>query len=221
MIIEKELKSKAITVKSFDNIEHCIYLKNIATFGDSMTFADYSLHDHKHRFCAWAASTAAMASPKCKFSVEIGKKILESADVEESIQQIPKIKSQDKFDEWHKDMCNRLISKAKNFNIKGSFTFGVAAKLLNCYLKSYFIDHLDQFKFIHPPIDRELLKKLADNDIGEKKDFWRSKKNKGWSKFEEKDYSEIIKNIKETLNKIDGSSSLWKIEYYWVGYQSK
>ena len=186
-----------------------------------MTFADYSLHDHKHRFSVWVASTAAMASPKCSFTVEIGKKILESADIEKSIQSIPKIKTQDKFDKWHTDICNRLISKAKNFNIKGSFTFGVAAKLLNCYLKSYFIDHLDRLKFIHPPIDRLLLLKLADKNFGDNKRFWGKKAKKGWSNFEKEDYSEVIKNIKETLNKIDGSSSLWKIEYYWVGYQSK
>jgi len=186
-----------------------------------MTFADYSLHDHKHRFSAWAASTAARASrKKCHFSVEEGKKILESVDIEESIQRIPKIETQGKFDEWHIDICNHLILKAKSHSIQG-FTFGVAAKLLNCYLKSYFIDYLDELKFIHPPIDRLLLKKLADNNIGEIEGFWRDKEKKGWSNFEEKDYSEVIKNIKETLNKIDDSSSLWKIEYYWVGYQSK
>jgi hypothetical protein len=186
-----------------------------------MTLAIYSLHDHKHRFSAWAASTAAMASPKCKFSVEIGKKILESADIEESIQSIPKIKTQDKFDKWHTDMCNRLISKARNFNFKGSFTFGVAAKLLNCYLKSYFIDHLGQLKFIHPPIDRLLLKELADKNLGNNKRFWGEKEKRGWSNFTEEDYSEVIKNIKETLHEIDDSSGLWKIEYYWVGHQSK
>jgi hypothetical protein len=186
-----------------------------------MTFAAYSLHDHKHRFSVWAASTAArQARTKCHFSVEEGKKILESADIEESIQLIPKIKSQDKFDDWHKDMCNRLISKAKNDHIQG-FTFGVAAKLLNCYLKSYFIDYLDELKFIHPPIDKLLLDKLADKNIGDKKKFWKCKSKIGWSSFEEEDYLEIIKSIKETLHEIDDSSGLWKIEYYWVGHQSK
>ncbi len=186
-----------------------------------MTLTVYSIHDHKHRFSAWAASTAAMASPKCKFSVEIGKKILESADIEKSINSIPKIKNQDKFDEWHKDMCNRLISRAGSFNIKG-FTFGVAAKLLNCYLKSYFIDYLDELKFIHPPIDRLLLRELANKNFGDRKDsFWRSKEKRGWSNFTEEDYSEVVKNIKETLHEIDDSLGLWKIEYYWVGHQSK
>jgi hypothetical protein len=186
-----------------------------------MTFNSYSLHDHKHIFSVWAASTAARQSRrKCHFSVETGKKILESADIEKSIKSIPKINNQDKFDEWHKDMCNRLISRAGDFNIKG-FSFGVAAKLLNCYLKSYFIDNLDQFKFIHPPIDRLLLKELADKNFGDRKDsFWRSKEKRGWSNFTEEDYSEVIKIIKETLYKKEAGCGLWKIEYYWVGHQS-
>jgi hypothetical protein len=198
-----------------------IYLKNITTFGDNMTFDDYSLHDHKHRFSAWAASTAARASrKKCHFSVEEGKKILESADIEESIQQIPKIKSQEKFDEWHKDMCNRLISNAKSDHIQG-FTFGVAAKLLNCYLKSYFVDYLDELKFIHPPIDRLLLDELAYKNIGNQEGFWKRKSKIGWSNFKEEDYSEVIKSIKEALHKIEAGCGLWKIEYYWAGHQSK
>ena len=186
-----------------------------------MTFANYSLHEHKHRFSAWAASTAARASrKKCHFSVEEGKKILESADIENSILSIPKMINQDNFDEWHKDICNLLISGAKKHLIQG-FTFGVAAKLLNCYLKSYFIDYLDELKFIHPPIDRLLLDELADKNIGDKEGFWKRKSKIGWSNFTEQDYSEVIKSIKDTLYKIETDCGLWKIEFYWAGHQSK
>ncbi len=182
------------------------------------TIADYTIEEHKHILSSWAAATAASRSPKSRFKVEVAKKILESLDIREIIKDIPKLKSSDAFDAWHDEQCNKLIEIAKG-EIKG-FSYGVAAKLLNCYLKVYFLDQLNRFSFIHPPIDRPLLENLEKRNIGFKKTTWKEYKSKGWSNFSREDYKQVISFIKEALKQeLNDERSLWKIEYYWPGHQ--
>ena len=182
------------------------------------TIAEYTIEEHKHILSTWAAATAASSSPKCRFKVEVAKRVLESLNIQELIKEIPHLKSSEAFDIWHDKQCNTLVEIAKG-EIKG-FSYGVAAKLLNCYLKVYFLDQLNKFSFIHPPVDRPLLGNLEKMNIGLKKKIWKEYKSKGWSNFSREDYRQVIASIKEALkHEIKDEKSLWKIEYYWPGHQ--
>jgi hypothetical protein len=183
------------------------------------TIADYTIEEHKHILSTWAAATAASRSPKSRFKVQAAKKVLETLDIREVIKEIPKLKSSEAFDAWHDKQCSQLVKLAKG-KIVG-FRYGVSAKLLNCYLKVYFIDQLKIFKFIHPPIDRPLLDSLARKDFGGlAKKVWKPYKSRGWSNFSRDDYKQVIASIKEALKReLKDEKSLWKIEYYWPGHQ--
>ncbi len=180
--------------------------------------SDYTIEEHKHILSTWAAATAASSSPKCRFKVTVGKEILRSLNIKEAIKEIPHFKSNRNFDDWHEKQCNKIVSIAKDK--KEGFTYGVAAKLLNCYLKVYFLDQLNTFGFIHPPIDRPLLDNIERKNIGGKKMLWREYKDKGWSNFTRDDYKKVIAFVKEALDyELKDDKSLWKIEYYWPGHQ--
>jgi hypothetical protein len=96
---------------------------------------------------------------------------------------------------------------------------GVAAKLINCYLKCRFTcgPHFEdeRVQALHPPIDRTLLKELRKADIGGRKNDWAAAEQKAWSKYESEDYEGVIDLMRATL----GGSLLWRIEQYWKGHQ--
>ena len=98
-------------------------------------------------------------------------------------------------------------------------THGISAKLINMYLKSTIIcggfhQHKNA-KFIHPPIDRVLLKELYSVNFNNKKKFWKEYENIAWSKFNSEQYENVISEIKAGIN----GAPLWEIEKYWKGYQ--
>lgn len=173
----------------------------------------YEISHHNHKLAVWAASRAASTSVNCRFRVEDGAKILEECgfkkDSFKSADELP-----DNFDSKHHKWCKQAIKSSK-----GKFTYGVAAKLINCYLKVRFVcagyDNHEKVKSIHPPIDSLLLKEIKKKfggDHPELKEF-----KAVWSKFREKDYKEIIRIIKEILK----DEPLWKIEDCWPVYNKK
>lgn len=176
----------------------------------------YSIEEHGHRFAAWAAAIAAKASPKCRFSVENGKKILEACGFDESFTSPDKLPKPSLFDKKHAEWRDKAIKVAAIIGVKG-FKDGVAAKLINCYLKVRFVCggyHEDErVKNMHPPIDSLLLKGLIQNKEGRFKQQWREFHKKGWSNFESNDYQEVI----DLMRKFMGDEPLWKIEEYWPG----
>lgn len=96
---------------------------------------------------------------------------------------------------------------------------GVAAKLINCYLKSRFIcgPHFanERVQSLHPPIDRTLLKALRKNDVGGRKKEWAAAEKKAWSKYKSEDYEHVIQLMRDAL----GGQPLWTIEQHWKGHQ--
>lgn len=122
----------------------------------------------QHEFAVWAAGTAGRASPKCRFKVSQAKEILEALGFGPGYGKPDKLPHPAKFDEKHREWRNRAILEAKKRRIRMSH--GVAAKLINVYLKSRFIcgGHADHSKVatLHPPIDSILLKELARLNIG-------------------------------------------------------
>jgi hypothetical protein len=97
------------------------------------------------------------------------------------------------------------------------FTHGVAAKLVNMYLKSRFVcggHHVHtRVQSLHPPIDSVLLKGLARANVGGYAKEWKLAATTRWSKFGSDDYEHVIALIRHSLK----GAPLWKIEEYWRG----
>ena len=176
----------------------------------------YTIEEHQHRFAAWAAATAASASPLCRFKVAQGVRILEEAGFDIKFSTPDKLPTPKQFDAVHLKWRNKVISVAKKKGL--TFKHGVAAKLINCYLKVRFVCGVyskhNKVQHLHPPIDRVLLDGLARSGIGVKSDWLRMKK-KAWSKFESSDYQDVIDMIKSAYR----GQPLWKVEEFWKGHR--
>jgi hypothetical protein len=188
--------------------------------------AEYDLAEHRFRFAAWLASRAAGTSPLCRFKVKTGFKLLEKCDVKNCFQTWEDLpESQEEFDEKHTEICCKIFNESKNIEECSEFTYGIVAKLINCYLKAIYqcgiqpVPESEIFKrmnFIHPPIDRILLENCLKAKPCHFKDL---KKNKSWSKFEKEDYQKVIKLIQSYLIRYCENKPLWFIERYWDGHQ--
>lgn len=185
--------------------------------GEQDTDITYNIYIHQHRLAAWAASTAARASKLCRFKVEVGVAILEGAGFTPSLSTPDQLPTPEKVDTVHLEWRERLISEAEKQGI--TFTHGIAAKLVNTYLKVRFIcggyhEH-DNAASLHPPVDKLLLDMLADLKVGDKAKQWRQYSKKGWSKYSSDDYQKVIDLFRSVLDE----RPLWEIEKYWRGYQ--
>lgn len=177
----------------------------------------------KHRYAAWCASTAA-TSPNCRFKVQQGVEIIESSRALTYFSHnwhVPYL-VQD-FDLLHRKMRTQMVSRASKMGIKG-FTHGVAAKIINMYLKTLHVipilamyEHLpdkqkEKINIFHPPVDGQLIKALIKNDVGGKRQEW--KKLPPWTKMESREYEKAISIIKEITE-----GKPWSVEQYWIGYR--
>lgn len=171
----------------------------------------YVIQEHSHRFAAWAAASGASASPKCRFRVEDGKAILEAAGFDASLYRPSQLPKPSQIDRVHSRWRERVIAEASKRKLK--FTHGIAAKLINLYLKARFTcgGHSDHryVAALHPPIDSLLLK--AMNATLPRADRMPT----AWSKFDAKTYQAVIAN----LRLINAGSPLWKIEARWQGFR--
>ena len=122
-----------------------------------------------------------------------------------------------KVDDTHKEWRLAVIRECKSMGLL--FTHGVAAKLINMYLKTIFVcggyDSHEKVISLHPPIDAVLLKSLRKNNVGGFKDEWKKAEDIKWSKFSSEEYENVISCIKETMKE----KPLWKIEEHWQGFQ--
>lgn len=176
----------------------------------------YTIDEHKHRFAAWAASRAATVNG-CRFKVEQGKALLESAGLNTLLASPDLLPSPEEIDISHREWRHKIILATQDFD--QPFTHGVAAKLINIYFKSGFIcaghhDH-ERVRSLHPPIDSVLLKELAAQNIGGLRKAWKLAGKIRWSKFDSDQYEEVIWNIRKALSR----RPLWEVEQYWRGFQ--
>lgn len=174
---------------------------------------EYTFNVHRHRFAAWCASTASSASRKCRFSVQLGVKLIEQVGLPDWLDNFP---SPEIFDAEHARMRGRLVQCASTASLCGAFSQGIAAKMINCYLKSAFIGHEQELNYIHPPIDRILIEALRKTDAGAPGSLiWAEiNRNGGWSSMTSELYEDAIARIKQLRPR-----ALWAIEEYWIGYQ--
>lgn len=97
------------------------------------------------------------------------------------------------------------------------FTHGIAAKIINLYLKSRFVcggyHAHERVQSLHPPIDSLLLLRLAQLNLGGHATAWKHAAQKRWSKFDSEDYDQVVALIRSSLR----GAPLWMIEEYWRG----
>ena len=122
------------------------------------------------------------------------------------------------MDDCHKEWRRKVIATAKRHGLS-SCTHGVAAKLINIYLKSGFVcggyHAHERVKALHPPIDSVLLEKLYSENFGDRRQFWNVVRKKGWSKLGSKLYQKVISDVRDSMP----NQALWKVEQYWQGYR--
>lgn len=185
----------------------------------------YSFVEHQHRLASWAAATAARSSPKCRFSVREAVEVLSSLGISSFVENPQVLAGSVKdFDRMHRELCCEAIRLSTDRlparKAGGTFSFGVAAKLINVYLKVGVLSRSGKdgadFVAMHPPVDRILLLGLGDADLGGRRRFWTAMAKVGWSTFSEAQYGEVIRAMRESL---PASMPLWSIEKYWRGYQ--
>lgn len=184
---------------------------------DSGTSMLYTIEEHKHRFAAWAASRAASVNG-CRFKVNQGKLIIEGASLDVVASSIDNLPQPTALDTQHRKWRNDIIQAAQRHQL--AFTHGVAAKLINVYLKAIFVcggDHADpRVKAIHPPVDFVLLEALYKHDIGGQRFEWQAAKRIRWSNLNCEQYERVISAIRQTISE---GSGLWEIEEHWKGFQ--
>lgn len=178
----------------------------------------YTIHEHQHRLAAWAASTAASSSKLCRFKVHQGVAILEACGFKPSFSNPDKLPAPKQIGRKHREWRSAVVAEAGKRGLE--FNDGVAAKLINCYLKVRFVcgghhEH-ERVRCLHPPIDEVLLLRLAAVDLGGHAKQWRRFRQGRWSKFDSSTYEDVISLIRASL---PPNEPLWKIEEYWKGHQ--
>ena len=151
------------------------------------------------------------------------------------IKEIKNFKSQKEYDSWHYSVIKNMRKKSDDLQLLlekhnknyEDYSYGIAAKLLNCYLKVFFLEYFGKEKFadfIHPPIDRLLLLALKKEDPKlfnfNNKVFVSVKYPKipVWTKINENEYIAIVNLINEFILS-RGQKGLWKSEAFWIGHQ--
>lgn len=179
--------------------------------------APYAIDTHRHRFAAWAAASAASVSPLCRFTVHQGVTILEAAGFTPALSHPDLLPEAAQLDVQHHAWRLAVINAAKIHRLK--FTHGVAAKLINVYLKARFVcagHHAHpRVQALHPPIDAVLLHCLAEMKFGGCEADWRRWHRQRWSKFDSAQYQAVI----DLIRRCQSDQPLWTIEYHWQGHQ--
>jgi hypothetical protein len=175
--------------------------------------SSYTIDHHKHRFAAWAASLAASKGKEFRFPVEFGRVLLERCGFAE-ISEPEQLPTAELIDANHRQWRSNVVEAAK---AQGkSLTHGIAAKLINVYLKSRFVcggyHAHERVRNLHPPIDSVLLKTLAKLNFGGYGKRWIKHP---WTTLDSGQYEQLIDFIRESLK----GEPLWKIEEYWKGNQ--
>jgi hypothetical protein len=175
-----------------------------------MSSSDYSIGEHVHRFSIWAAARASSTVTR-RFSVAEAKTWIESVpEIRTCADNQGSLPEPSQFDSAHKNWREqiRVASGTKEVS------HGIAAKLINVYLKSTLVR--TEFVFspnvmaIHPPIDRLLLKEL----VKKCPKIWSGQKL-SWSTFTSEEYQDVIDKIRKMV----GDKGMWTVEQYWPGHQ--
>lgn len=164
---------------------------------------EYTLSEHKHRFAIWTAARAVQRSWTTTANIS---RVITAVQLQALVESYKNLKSQAEFDEIHKRLCEKMIDEFRLLGVES--TYGRAAKILAVYLKTSIIMAADvdneQMRFIHPPIDRILLRNLPVNiDFGEVKKL-------NWTQLNKDKYWSMVQTLRELLGILD-----WRLEMVW------
>jgi hypothetical protein len=186
------------------------------------TMSSYDIYKHRHMFSSWAAGRAASVKD-CRFPVIAAFNIIEHLQLETRFKEPSQLPTANEFDDHHRRWRSKAIDFVKHDTSSGfksassinNFTHGIAAKIINIYLKSMFVcgghhDH-PSVAAIHPPIDSLLLEKLRRKHLRNPQNPWKKYDKIRWSKFTSEQYEDVISLIKQEMNGLP----LWRIEEYW------
>jgi hypothetical protein len=143
--------------------------------------------------------------------VEDGKAILEAVGFDARLCRPSQLPKPSQIDRVHAKWCKRVIAKARKRKLK--FSHGIAAKLINLYLKAKFTcggyaGH-PKVEALHPPIDSLLLK--AFNRTLKPQD----RLPVNWSTFDSNTYQQVVDALREARKGVP----LWAAESLWQGHR--
>lgn len=172
---------------------------------------DYTHLEHRHRFAAWAAARSVQRGFGGATTGKLIEAIAAAGAPSMLLDRLRLISTADGFDSLHLEACEKIQFSLKEFQA----SFGRAAKLLAVYLKAMIVvgpcDEWLCAKYIHPPIDRILLRGISRaKDVPDT--LRESCQNANWTKLEEPQYSDLIKSLRDA--NLD-QPVFWMIERYW------
>lgn len=176
-----------------------------------MILENYDIHQHNHRFAAWAAGIA--AARRNGFNVRQARAFLEAARFGPALNAPDQLPAPEEIDEAHRRWRDAVIVEAKRQSC--SLVHGVAAKLINVYLKGRFVcagqSWHPRVAALHPPVDRLLLAELKRARFADESEAWQV----NWSQLDSAGYERIIALIRRGLD----DQPMWMIEAFWPGHQ--
>ncbi len=119
------------------------------------------------------------------------------------------IASQEKYNEWHCSLCNKIIRIYTTKNI--DFHFGQAQKWINMTVKYlYLINDIDLSKIInyaHIPLDNYVFK-AAEKELGIKQPI------KSWSRMDNQEYTTYQLELRDAIIKNRETPLKWEMIYW-------
>lgn len=168
----------------------------------------YGIELHAHRFAAWSACRAAFRG-RTGLNICSGSLILENCGAANflSANSLP---DPTEIDASHRVWCENACGTAEHLGL--NISHGIAAKLVNVYLKARFVCGGQHFhpkvSALHPPVDGILLSSLVARGIIQRS---RTGNIPSWTKFDLDNYQNVIMRIRDHL----GNSPMWMIEEHW------
>ncbi|MDQ6995340.1 MAG: hypothetical protein Q9M18_07070 [Mariprofundaceae bacterium] len=178
---------------------------------------DFTYEQYRHDFASWSAARAAQRGFEGA-TVGVLKQAIEDVGLDVFVNTASNYEmTEAAFDVQHQQWCTKIRAFLLAKDVVKA-TYGLAAKLVNVYLKSAVIlgerGKSQLASVIHPPIDGLLLKAIAKNG---KKDGISPELRKlcvdsRWTRFDGNAYRGLIVAMKaEKLHK----PHFWMLERYW------
>lgn len=173
----------------------------------NLLIMEYTLSEHTHRFAVWTAARSVQRSWTTTSKIS---QVIQSTRLHEFVSHYANISEQTEFDEMHRNWCDKMIDEFRVLNVAASY--GRVAKIIAIYFKTSIIIGADsgdkKIKFIHPPIDRILLRNLPTN-VSE----FKSIRRLNWTQLDKQNYWLMVETIRGRLGLFDRRlEMLWRPE---------
>lgn len=171
----------------------------------------YTIHEHRHRFAAWAAARAAqrqfttVARLRSALDATNIRATLAAPETHET--------SPTEIDALHRSWCEAICKSLSQASVM-DVTYGRAAKLVAVYLKTLVLMgegcETALGRCLHPPIDRILLKALAASPtvVSPHKRAWRKT---NWTQLDEAGYYRLVDQLRAVL---PPDAPFWRLEEF-------